>query len=120
MVRSIRFVERRDVDSRESFRCFKCSSSTINDRSIVNNPVPLSEQDPEFLWLQIVDTVDDYFRIKTEQRFRKDSEQWLEGRIETYPEIGATALESWRKDALRAFSVGKALCKRFDERLMFE
>ncbi len=70
---------------------------------MVNNPVPLAEQDPEFLWLQIVDTVDDYFRIKTEQRFRRDAEQWLEGRIETYPEIGATKLEPWRKDALNGF-----------------
>lgn len=69
----------------------------------VNNPVPLAEQDPEFLWLQIVDTVDDYFKIKTEQRFRRDSEQWLEGRIETYPEIGATSYEPWRKDALWGF-----------------
>ncbi|MDZ4850174.1 MAG: hypothetical protein SGI77_12890 [Pirellulaceae bacterium] len=69
----------------------------------VNNPVPLAEQDPEFLWLQIVDTVDDYFRIKTEQRFRRDSEQWLEGNIETYPEIGATKLEPWRKDAVKGF-----------------
>lgn len=69
----------------------------------VNNPVPLAEQDPEFLWLQIVDTVDDYFRIKSEQRFRRDSEQWLEGRIETYPEIGATSYEPWRKDAIWGF-----------------
>jgi hypothetical protein len=69
----------------------------------VNNPVPLAEQDPEFLWLQIVDTVDDYFRIKTEQRFRRDAEQWLEGRIETFPEIGATSYEPWRKDALWGF-----------------
>jgi hypothetical protein len=69
----------------------------------VNNPVPLAEQDPEFLWLQIVDVVDDYFRIKSEQRFRRDSEQWLEGRIETYPEIGATSYEPWRKDAIWGF-----------------
>jgi hypothetical protein len=69
----------------------------------VNNPAPLAEQDPEFIWLQIVDTVDDYFRIKTEQRFRRDAEQWLEGRIETYPEIGATSYEPWRKDAAWGF-----------------
>ena len=69
----------------------------------VNNPVPLAEQDPEFLWLQIVDTVDDYFRIKTEQRFRRDAEQWLEGRIETYPEIGATKMEPWRKDSMKGY-----------------
>ncbi len=69
----------------------------------VNNPVPLAEQDPEFLWLQIVDTVDDYFRIKTEQRFRRDAEQWLEGRVETYPEIGATKMEPWRKDSMKGY-----------------
>ena len=69
----------------------------------VNNPVPLAEQDPEFLWLQIVDTVDDYFRIKTEQRFRRDAQQWLEGRIESYPEIGATKMEPWRKDSGKGY-----------------
>ena len=69
----------------------------------VRNPVPLAEQDPEFIWLQIVDTVDDYFKIKSEQRFRRDAEQWLEGRIETFPEIGATFYEPWRKDAVHGF-----------------
>jgi hypothetical protein len=56
--------------------------------------------DSEFLWNQIVDTVEDYFRIKSEQRAARDSVQWLEGRLETYPEVGSTLLEPWRKDAL--------------------
>ena len=69
----------------------------------VVNPVPLAEQDPEFIWLQIIDTVDDYFRIKTEQRFERSTERWQEGRVETFPEIGATYLEGWRKDSLPGF-----------------
>jgi len=69
----------------------------------VVNPVPLAEQDPEFIWLQIIDTVDDYFRIKTEKRFERSAQRWQEGSVETYPEIGATYLESWRKDALPGF-----------------
>jgi hypothetical protein len=59
--------------------------------------------DSEFLWNQIVDTVEDYFRIKSEQRAARDSTQWVEGRLETYPEVGATLLEPWRKDATHGF-----------------
>jgi len=69
----------------------------------VANPVPLAEQDPEFIWLQIIDTVDDYFRIKSERRFERSSQRWQEGTVETYPEIGATYLEGWRKDSLPGF-----------------
>lgn len=59
--------------------------------------------DSEFLWNQIVDTVEDYFRIKSEQRAVRDETQWVEGRMETYPEVGATLLEPWRKDAVQGF-----------------
>ncbi|MFN9436257.1 MAG: hypothetical protein ACK6DC_15130, partial [Planctomycetota bacterium] len=59
--------------------------------------------DSEFLWNQIVDTVEDYFRIKSEQRAMRDATQWVEGRLETYPEVGATLLEPWRKDAIHGF-----------------
>ncbi|MCY2999598.1 MAG: hypothetical protein NT168_15985 [Planctomycetota bacterium] len=45
----------------------------------------------------------DYFRIKSEQRASRDATQWLEGRMETYPEIGATLLEPWRKDTAFGF-----------------
>ena len=58
----------------------------------------MSTSDSEFLWNQVVDTVEDYFRIKSEQRAARDALQWVEGRLETYPEIGATLLEPWRKD----------------------
>ena len=67
------------------------------------NPLVLGDMDTEFLWTQIIDTVDDYFKIKTETRVRRNSEQWSEGFVETFPQTGATALEPWRKDSTAGF-----------------
>lgn len=65
----------------------------------LSNPISLPVKDGEFLWNQIVDVVDDYFQIKSEQRPTVEPTHWLEGKLETIPQIGATALEPWRKDA---------------------
>jgi hypothetical protein len=67
------------------------------------NPILVPDQDPAFLWNQIVDTVDDYFRIEKEQPVQRYGSEWLEGRLQTYPEIGATCLEPWRSDAANSF-----------------
>ncbi len=69
----------------------------------VSNPSRIGPMDPEFLWLQVVDAVDDYFRVQSEQWVRRDSEQWLEGRLTTYPEVSGTAFEPWRSDTTRGF-----------------
>ncbi len=73
-------------------------SLPLNKQTQLSNPITVSTSDSEFLWNQVVDTVEDYFRIKSEQRAARDALQWVEGRLETYPEIGATLLEPWRKD----------------------
>lgn len=78
---------------------FLIPSIPLDKKTQLSNPVTLSVNDSEFLWNQIVDTVEDYFKIKSEQRASRDPSGWLEGRMETYPEIGATLLEPWRKDA---------------------
>lgn len=65
----------------------------------LSNPISLPARDGEFVWNQIVDVVDDYFQIKSEQRPTVEPTHWLEGKLETWPQIGATALEPWRKDA---------------------
>lgn len=75
----------------------------LNKRTQLTNPMNVQVGDSEFLWNQIVDTVEDYFRIKSEQRAARDTTQWVEGRLETYPEVGATLLEPWRKDATYGF-----------------
>ena len=67
------------------------------------NPINVNTQDSEFLWNQVVNTIDDYFRIKSEQRPTRDELQWYAGLMETYPEVGATYLEPWRKDALEGY-----------------
>ena len=82
---------------------FLIPSIPLDKKTQLSNPVTVSVNDSEFLWNQIVDTVEDYFKIKSEQRASRDPSAWLEGRMETYPEIGATFLEPWRKDAAFGF-----------------
>lgn len=69
----------------------------------LGNPVQVANQDTEFLWNQIVDTIEDYFVIDEEVRVIKTNDQWLEGTLKTFPEVGATYFEPWRKDALFGF-----------------
>lgn len=69
----------------------------------LNNPAQIGPIAPDFLWQQIVDAVDDSFRISSEQRVRRDANNWMEGRLETYPDVGPTLLEPWRKDSTPGF-----------------
>jgi hypothetical protein len=69
----------------------------------VANPANIGEIDPDFLWRMIVDTVDNHFRIDSEQPVRKDSVNWLEGRLTTFPEISGTSFEPWRRDTSMGF-----------------
>ncbi len=62
------------------------------------NPLPVPVQDREMVWNQIVDTVDNYFRITEEVRVEQRGDTILQGRIETHPKIAATSLEPWRRD----------------------
>lgn len=78
-------------------------SITLGPKTNLANPINVNTQDSEFLWNQIVDTVEDYFQIKSEQRPTRDNTQWFEGWLETFPQIGATYLEPWRKDALEGY-----------------
>ncbi|MGD9645767.1 MAG: hypothetical protein AB7U73_08645 [Pirellulales bacterium] len=55
-------------------------------------------QDSEFVYKQVVDVVDDYFRIQEEEHVRVIGDTAIEGRIDTYPVVGATLLEPWRRD----------------------
>jgi hypothetical protein len=69
----------------------------------LQNPLFVPLVDREFLWSQVVDTVDDYFRIQREERLRQVGEVLLEGRLDTFPLDGATILEPWRKDSTPGF-----------------
>ena len=59
--------------------------------------------DSEYVWTQIVDTVDDYFKIQREDRVRVIGGVLTAGRIDTFPVVGATLLEPWRRDSTPGF-----------------
>ena len=61
--------------------------------------------DDDVAWDQISDVVSDYFHISREQRARRGADGWTEGRIETVPQDGATALEPHRKDSVGRFNL---------------
>lgn len=65
----------------------------------IENPFFVPAMDREFLWNQSVDAVDDYFRIEREERVRLVGGVLTEGRIDTFPLIGSTVFEPWRKDS---------------------
>lgn len=69
----------------------------------VSNPAHLPAVEPEFLWRQIVDTVDDYFDIAVEQPVLRSDSKVQEGRLETYPAISGTIFEPWRGEAARGY-----------------
>ena len=67
--------------------------------TVVANPlfVPVGNQD--LAWEQIVDVVDDYFRVERESRVQAVGNVVTEGRIDTFPQVGATWLEPHRPDS---------------------
>lgn len=74
-------------------------SRLLRKASLYPNPMLVPVLDPDFAWDEIVDTVDDYFRIRQEERVRLVGNVLTEGRIETYPEVASTLFEPWRHDS---------------------
>ena len=60
--------------------------------TVVENPLVVQVSDFDFVWQQTIEVLDEYFDIASENR--------LDGRIETYPQVSATLLEPWRKDVV--------------------
>lgn len=69
----------------------------------VPNPVLVPVTDHDVTWDQIVDVVDDYFKVAREERVKVTGEFVNEGQIETYPLTGATVLEPWRGDSANLY-----------------
>ena len=57
----------------------------------------------QFVWLQVVDVVDDFFHVKSEQPVQNRGDFVLDGRLETSYRAGATLAEPWRKDSTSGF-----------------
>ena len=69
----------------------------------VPNPLELPDGSPEFVQRQVVDTLDDYFRIAAEQPVVRGPGVLIDGRVETVFQAGGSILEPWRKDSLPGF-----------------
>jgi hypothetical protein len=70
-------------------------AATAADNAVIIPPL-----DAEAVWQQMVDVVDDYFKVQSEQRVVFANGVPTEGRIDTYPQTGATLLEPWRRDSV--------------------
>lgn len=69
----------------------------------VTNPLIVPVIDRWFVMDEISDEVDDYFRVKREERIRLVSGVMSEGWIETWPRMGSTLLEPWHHDSTRGY-----------------
>lgn len=69
----------------------------------IPNPLELPPMQDQFVWSQVVDTVDDYFRISREQPVQNSNRLLLDGRLETSYRVGASVMEPWRKDSTSGF-----------------
>ncbi|WP_231131360.1 hypothetical protein [Crateriforma conspicua] len=67
------------------------------------NPIELPASPDDFVWLQVVDVVDDYFRIAKEQPVQNNRQIVLDGQLETAYRTGSSVLEPWRKDSTPGF-----------------
>lgn len=68
--------------------------------SIIHVPVV----DRDWAWERIVDTVDDYFRVEQERQVQLVGHVLTEGRIDTFPQIGATVVEPHRWDSVGRYN----------------
>jgi hypothetical protein len=66
---------------------------------LYDNPVLLPVADHEYVWETVVDVIDDYFKIEREEPVRV-AENVVPGWLETFPEVGSTLFEPWRRDSV--------------------
>jgi hypothetical protein len=70
---------------------------------VQSNPVVVSAMDPDLVWEQTVDVVDDYFKIEREERVKLIGNVLTEGRLDTYPRGGSTIFEPWNRDTANPY-----------------
>ncbi len=54
---------------------------------------------PQYVFATVADVVSDYFKIDHEEPVRLLGTEPTEGRIDTYPKVGATIFEPWDHDS---------------------
>ena len=68
-----------------------------------SNPLLVTSMDRDFVWDQVVDVVDDYFRIQHEERVRLVGNLLTEGVLQTYPRTASTIFEPWNYDSVTLY-----------------
>lgn len=68
--------------------------------------VPVVNED--YTWELIVDVVDDYFDVDQEHRVQMVGNVVTEGRIETFPQVGATVIEPNRFDSVGRYNLAES------------
>ena len=69
----------------------------------IENPMTVPIRDRDFLWSILVDTIEDYFPIQSEERIQLVGNTLTEGYLKTTPSDAATMFEPWRKDNVAGF-----------------
>ena len=69
----------------------------------MSNPMVVPVTELDFTWGQIVDMVDDYFEIASEQQVREIGGVLMEGRIVTQPQTGANISEILKRDSTHGY-----------------
>ncbi len=76
--------------------------------TVVANPIHIPVTNQDWAWEQIVDVVDDYFRVERESRVQLVGNVVTEGRIDTFPQVGATLAEPHRLDSVGRYNRWKS------------
>ncbi len=84
-------------------RQFRYRFRNAPPEQFVPNPLDLPSAPDAFVWSQVIDAVDDYFRIIRETPVQNADGFILDGRVETAYSIGASCFEPWRKDSTPGF-----------------
>ena len=68
-----------------------------------DNPILVPYPDAKYVFDTAVDVVNDYFKIDHEEPVRQAGGTLIEGRIDTFPKLGATVFEPWDYDSANGY-----------------
>lgn len=71
----------------------------VDPGMVVENPLFVPAGNCDFIWNQVIDTLDNYFKTERMEPVRLIDGILTEGRIETYYQTGASYLEPWKSDS---------------------
>ncbi len=63
------------------------------------NPLLVPSPDAQYVFAIVADVIGDYFRLDHEEPVRSLGAMLTEGRIDTFPKVGATVFEPWDHDS---------------------